>query len=82
MGWICCINQNKAIFITSKRFTFKISKLIKSNQIKCIVVPLHNWMTLVEAGVTLSPNDVPEGKSILTGEIEIPCTYNVYRGID
>ena len=39
-------------------------------------------MTLVEVGVTLSPNDVPEGKSILAGGIEISCTYSVYGGID
>ena len=39
------INQNKAIFLASKRLIFKTSKLIKLNQIKYLLAPLHNWMT-------------------------------------
>ena len=31
-------------------------------------------MTSFEAGVTGSPRDAPDGKWVLGGEIEIPCT--------
>ena len=30
--------------------------------IKYLLVPLHNWMTHFEAGVTGSPRDAPDGK--------------------
>ena len=39
-------------------------------------------MTHFEAGVTGSPRDAPEGKWVLGGGIEIPCTYKVYGRID
>ena len=39
-------------------------------------------MTSFEAGVTGSPRDAPDGKWVLGGEIEIPCTYKVYEWID
>ena len=39
-------------------------------------------MTRFEAGVTGSPRDAPEGKWVLGGGIEIPCTYKVYGRID
>ena len=35
-------------------------------------------MTRFEAGVTGSPRDASEGKWVLGGGIEIPCTYKVY----
>ena len=101
------INQNKAIFLASKCLIFKTSKLIKLNQIKYLLVPLHNWMTRfvaihvpetlvkilaleiaketilsLKAGVTESPRDATEGKWVLSGKIEIPCTYKVYGRID
>ena len=49
---------------------------------KYLLVPLHNWMTRLEAGVNGSLRDVPEEKWVLGGGIEIPCTYKVYGGID
>ena len=101
------INQNKAIFLASKRLIFKTSKLIKLNQIKYLLAPLHNWMTCfvaihvpetlakilaleiaketilsLKAEVTESPRDATEGKWVLSGKIEIPCTYKVYGRID
>ena len=36
----------------------------------------------LEAEVTGSPRDVPEGKWVLGGGIEVPCTYKVYGRID
>ena len=39
-------------------------------------------MTHFEAGVTGSQRDAPEGKWVLGGGIEIPCTYKVYGRID
>ena len=39
-------------------------------------------MTRFEAGITGSPIDAPEGKWVLGGGIEIPCTYKVYGRID
>ena len=36
----------------------------------------------LKAEVTGSPRDVTEGKWVLNGKIEIPCTYKVYRRID
>ena len=39
-------------------------------------------MTCFEPGVTGSPRDVPQGKWVLGGGIEIPCTYKVYGRID
>ena len=36
----------------------------------------------LEAEVTGSPRDVPEGKWILAGGIEVPRTYKVYGRID
>ena len=45
------------------------------------LLPLHNWMTRFEAGVTGSPRDVSEGKWLFGGGIEIPCTYKVYGRI-
>ena len=36
----------------------------------------------LEAEVTGSPRDVPEGKWVLAGGIEIPHTYKVYGRID
>ena len=44
-GWIFCLNQNKAIFLSSKHLIFKTWKLIKSNLIKYLLVFLPNWMT-------------------------------------
>ena len=41
-----------------------------------------NWMTCFEVGVTGLPRDVPEGKQVFSGGIEIPCTYNVYGKIN
>ena len=39
-------------------------------------------MTRFEAGVTGSARDASEGKWVLGGGIEIPCTYKVYGSID
>ena len=39
-------------------------------------------MTRLEAGGTGSPRDAPEGKWVLGGGIEIPCTYKVYGRIN
>ena len=36
----------------------------------------------LETEVTGSPRDAPEGKWILGGAVEIPCTYKVYGRID
>ena len=36
----------------------------------------------LEAEVTGSPRDAPEGKWVLSGRIEIPCTYKVCGRID
>ena len=36
----------------------------------------------LEAGVIGSPRDDAEGKGVLGGGIEIPCTYKVYGKID
>ena len=36
----------------------------------------------LEAEVTGSPRDVIEGKWVLSGGIEIPCTYKVYGSIN
>ena len=36
----------------------------------------------LEAKVTGSPRDAPEGKYVLGRRIEIPCTYKVYGRID
>ena len=34
-------------------------------------------MNRLETGVTGSPRDAPEGKWVLSGGIERPCTYKV-----
>ena len=39
-------------------------------------------MTRFEAGVTGSSRDAPEGKWVLTGMKEIPCTYEMHGRID
>ena len=39
-------------------------------------------MTRFEAGLTASPREDPEGKWVLDGGIEIPCTDKVYGKID
>ena len=39
-------------------------------------------MTRFEVEVTGSPRDAPEGKWVLGGGTEIPCTYKVYGRID
>ena len=39
-------------------------------------------MTRFEAGVTGSPRDASEGKWVLVGGLEIPCTQKVYGRID
>ena len=39
-------------------------------------------MILFEVGVPGSPRDAPEGKWVLSGGIEIPCTYKMYGKID
>ena len=39
-------------------------------------------MTRLEKGVTGLARDAPEGKWVLGGGIEIPCTYKVYGRID
>ena len=39
-------------------------------------------MTPFEAGVTGSPRDVPEGKWVVGGGVEIPCTCKVYGRIN
>ena len=57
----------------SYHLIFKTSKLIRSYQIKYRLIPLQNWMTCIEAGVTGSLRDAPEGKRVLNGVIEIPC---------
>ena len=51
---------------------------------KCLLAPLHNWLSHFEAGVTGSPRDASGGKWVLGGGIEIPCThkYKVYGRID
>ena len=76
VGLHILLELKKAIFLVSERLIFKISKLIN------LLVPLHNWMTRFEAGVTGSPRDAPEGKWTLGGGIEIPCTYKMYGRMD
>ena len=49
---------------------------------KYLLLPLHNWMTRFEAGVTGSRRDASERKLVLGRGIEIPCTYKVYGIID
>ena len=39
-------------------------------------------MTPSEAGVTGSPRDVAEGKWVVGGGVEIPCTCKVYGRIN
>ena len=39
-------------------------------------------MTRVEAGVTGSPTDAPEGRWVLEEGIEIPCIDKLYGRID
>ena len=39
-------------------------------------------MTRFEAGVTGSSRDAPEGKWVLSGMKEIPCTYEMHGQID
>ena len=39
-------------------------------------------MTCFEAAVTGSPREAPEGKRVLDGGIETPCTYKMYGRID
>ena len=39
-------------------------------------------MTCFEAGVTGSPRDASEGKWVLVGGLEIPCTQKAYGRID
>ena len=76
-GWIFCQNQNKTIFLASKPLIFKTSKLLKSNQMKYLLVSLHNRMTLFEARVTGSPRDSPERKWVpgegLKHRVHIKC---------
>ena len=44
-------------FLSIKTSIFKTLKLTKSNQIKLLLVPLHNRMTCFETGVTELPRD-------------------------
>ena len=67
--------------LASKRLIFITSKLIKSNKIKFFLAPLHNWITRFGAGVTGSSRDASVGEWVLGGEIEIPCTYELYGRI-
>ena len=39
-------------------------------------------MTRFDAGVTGSSRDAPEGKWVLSGMKEIPCTYEMHGQID
>ena len=49
-----------------------------------ILIPKMAKETILslKAEVTGSPRDAPEGKWVLGGGIEIPCTYKVYGRID
>ena len=55
---------------------------MKSNKIKFLLVPLPDWRTHLEAGVTGLQRDVPEGQWVLGGVIEIPRTYKMYGRIN
>ena len=52
-----------------------LAKTLSFEMAKEAILPL-------EAESTESQRDEPEGKWVLRGGIEIPCTYKVYRKID